>query len=152
MKERAETVPDGERIADLLWEVNRLLRDRLLEHADATELPPFRGPFRLLARVIAEPGVTVNELARRIQVPQSRVSVVASELERDGLIRREPDPGDRRLHHLHVTPEGRSRMEGWRRAYRRFFREQIRPLPTARTSELEAGLMALRDALEGGRT
>ena len=54
--------------------MNRLLRDRLLEHADAAELPRFRGRFRLLARVVAEPGVTVNELARRIQLPQSRVS------------------------------------------------------------------------------
>src|SRR5437899_9087637 len=69
MRERVEkaAVVDGERIADLLWEVNRLLRDRLLEHADAAELPRFRGRFRLLARVVAEPGVTVNELARRIQ-------------------------------------------------------------------------------------
>src|SRR5947209_4352093 len=83
MRERVEkaAVVDGERIADLLWEVNRLLRDRLLEHADAAELPRFRGRFRLLARVVAEPGVTVNELARRIQLPQSRVSVVAGEVE-----------------------------------------------------------------------
>jgi DNA-binding MarR family transcriptional regulator len=154
MRERTYVVADveaeGERIADLLWEVNRLLRERLVRWAGPEDMPRLRGRFRLLARVTAEPGITLNELARRCHMTRSQASVLAAELEGAGLLAKRPDPADRRLVRLHSTAAGRHQLEEWRRAYRRFLSRHVRAMPPARARDLVAGLEALRATLADG--
>lgn len=51
-------------------------------------------------------GVTLAELARRCMVAPTVITGIVDRLERQGLIRREADPHDRRVNRLVLTEEG----------------------------------------------
>jgi DNA-binding MarR family transcriptional regulator len=50
------------------------------------------------------PGSIQRQLARFLGVPSGHVTAVVDALEREGLIRRVPDPNDRRINRLEATP------------------------------------------------
>lgn len=54
--------------------------------------------------------LTMSELGSQAVVSRERVSRVVSELEREGLMRREPNPDDKRSSFAVITPEGRRRL------------------------------------------
>ncbi|TDO54841.1 winged helix DNA-binding protein [Kribbella sp. VKM Ac-2527] len=55
------------------------------------------------------PAVNQLALATAIGYDKSRLIALLDELERDGLIVREPDPADRRNRRVQLTPTGRAR-------------------------------------------
>jgi len=66
------------------------------------------GPQRLAIRLIARfPGIPAGELARLLHVHPGTLTGVLKRLERQGLIRRRPDPRDGRRAFLGVTEKGR---------------------------------------------
>lgn len=85
--------------------------------ADAGRLAAEHGVplFTIKAMHWLDGGLAMKELGRRLRCDPSFVTAIADELEERGLARREPDPGDRRVKNLVLTPEGRrfkARMEG----------------------------------------
>lgn len=52
----------------------------------------------------------MTELGRQAVVSRERVSRVVSELEREGLMERRPNPDDKRSSFARITPEGRKRL------------------------------------------
>jgi DNA-binding MarR family transcriptional regulator len=48
----------------------------------------------------------MRELARRLHMDASNLTGLVDRLERRGLVERRPDPADRRVRHLVLTPEG----------------------------------------------
>lgn len=66
--------------------------------------PPDAGVLRLLAR---SPGISQQELARRLDMYASRLVALIDSLEERGLVAREPHTTDRRLNTLRLTDEGR---------------------------------------------
>jgi DNA-binding MarR family transcriptional regulator len=64
----------------------------------------------LLSKLVDGPAPSVNALARRVHAHQSSVSVVVDLLVRRGLVRRTPDPDDRRRRMVELTPTGRRRL------------------------------------------
>jgi DNA-binding MarR family transcriptional regulator len=65
--------------------------------------PPDAGILRLLNRV---PGLSQQELARRLDMHASRLVALIDSLEQRGLVQRESNPGDRRLYSLRLTKAG----------------------------------------------
>lgn len=57
-----------------------------------------------------------RELGAKILKHESNMTTVIDNLERDGLVRREPDAGDRRRKQVRLTPRGRTLI---RRVFRR---------------------------------
>lgn len=51
-----------------------------------------------------------SQLAEKHLKSRNNLSVVIENLERDGLVRREPDTCDRRAYHVHLTDAGRERI------------------------------------------
>ena len=47
-----------------------------------------------------------NELGKRAGLEPSTMTGLLDRMERDGLVKREPDPNDRRAHRIHLTQEG----------------------------------------------
>lgn len=94
--------------------LGRLVRRLRAEHG----FPISHGA--VLGRLEREGPQSVSDLAHAERVrPQSMAQTVA-ELEADGLVRREPDPGDRRRALVQLTEEGRrvlgaerGRRESW---------------------------------------
>ncbi|MCO4052654.1 MAG: winged helix-turn-helix transcriptional regulator [Bosea sp.] len=82
----------------------------LVEKAMAAGLVPLSlklPHYDILANVYRFPGLTQQELANRLLVGRSNLSMLLPELERRGLVRRVPDRDDRRVRRLNLSPEGR---------------------------------------------
>ena len=69
--------------------------------------PPQAGFLRLVA---AEPGSSQQAIASRLGMAPSRLVSLIDDMEQRELIERRRDPGDRRNHALHLTPQGRRLM------------------------------------------
>lgn len=97
---------------DLLT-VAEQLRQNWRAHAAAAGL----STSQVNALLTLKPGeaVPMRSLAARLDYDASNLSVLVDRLERRGVVERRPDPGDRRVKALVLTPEGeRLRAEFWR--------------------------------------
>jgi DNA-binding MarR family transcriptional regulator len=66
-----------------------------------------RAGFVMLARIGADGGMRVSDLADRMGLDVSTVSRQAQHLEAAGLLERSPEPGDRRAAVMSLTADGR---------------------------------------------
>ncbi len=65
----------------------------------------------ILARILAtEPGLSQRELADRLHLGGPATLRHVDRMESDGLLARHPDPRDRRVHRLELTPAGKRRL------------------------------------------
>jgi len=53
-----------------------------------------------------EDGLKANELGKRAGLEPSTMTGLLDRMERDGVVKREPDPNDRRANRIHLTQEG----------------------------------------------
>ena len=65
----------------------------------------------VLANVMHAPGLTQQEIADRLLVARSNVSMLLSSMEKSGLLERTKDDNDRRLRRIFLTPRGRKIAE-----------------------------------------
>jgi DNA-binding MarR family transcriptional regulator len=65
--------------------------------------------YSVLSHLAQQPAVNQLTLATAIGYDKSRLIALLDEIERDGLIVREPDPADRRNRRVQLTPTGRAR-------------------------------------------
>lgn len=95
-----------------LLTVAERLRQNWTAHAAAVGL----STAQVNALLTLRPGeaVPMRSLAARLDYDASNLSVLIDRLERRGVVERRPDPGDRRVKALALTPEGeRLRAEFW---------------------------------------
>jgi DNA-binding MarR family transcriptional regulator len=110
--------PDGDR-PDLAAMVSRLSRQLM-----AVEQPILAAQgvsmwgYIVLTALDQTPLRTQAALARAIGADKTRIIGVLDDLQERGFIRREPDPADRRVHLLALTPPGRRLHTRVRRAIR----------------------------------
>jgi DNA-binding MarR family transcriptional regulator len=65
--------------------------------------------FDLMAQLERNPsGLKMNELSRRLMVSGGNVTGITDQLEKEGLVARADDPGDRRAYTVKLTQAGRS--------------------------------------------
>jgi DNA-binding MarR family transcriptional regulator len=102
--------PDG--VAFLLAQLGAHASRLFAERVGALELTPAQAG--LLRSVAGRPGRSQREVAAELGMPPSRFVPFADELERRGLIERRKNPGDRRLHALHLTDAGAALLVGLR--------------------------------------
>lgn len=87
----------------------RSLRRRLvvvIDHAAADMKLPLSAWFPLLV-LAHEDGISQRELAKRLHLKDAAMGKAIDGLEREGLLRRADDPGDRRKFLVVLTPRGR---------------------------------------------
>mgnify|MGYP006300305881 FL=1 len=82
----------------MVWQLNGNFR--------AAGLDITADQFRVLAVIWHHSGLTQQELSCMLMQEKTSVSRLLTGLERRGFIRREPDPGDRRLRRIHLTEQG----------------------------------------------
>ena len=94
-----------------------LIQDRLEVSLEPTGLSLAKlGALRHLAE--ANEPLALGQLAERIACVKSNVTQLVDRLEADRLVRRVPDPSDRRSVRAEITPEGLSRYEAGMEAMR----------------------------------
>jgi DNA-binding MarR family transcriptional regulator len=129
--------PRGDSAAFLVAQVGAHAAMRFAEALKPHGFTPHdAGILRLLARA---PGISQQELAKRLRMHASRLVGVLDDLEERGLIERRPSATDRRLYALHLTPGGEARLG----VIGQVAREHHRALLESLSEEEQASLAAL---------
>jgi DNA-binding MarR family transcriptional regulator len=97
----------------LLSQVGIYASRRFAQRLSTLDLQP--PEFRVLNVVAAAEGLSQQAIAEAIQAPASRMVAIVDELEESGLVERRQQPGDRRVHALYLTDEGREVLAKGRR-------------------------------------
>jgi DNA-binding MarR family transcriptional regulator len=99
-----------------------------------------------LATVNCHGPLTLGELSTRERVAPPSVTRVVARLEDDGLVERRPDPDDRRVTRVRITPDGEALVLASRRRKDAWLTGRIDALDAAGRARLAAALDVL-DAL-----
>lgn len=86
----------------LLGEINALLRGESERRARAHGTS--RAQWAILYWLERAPGLSQKEVASRLEIEPISVARLIDRLEGAGLVERRPDPSDRRVWRLHLTP------------------------------------------------
>jgi DNA-binding MarR family transcriptional regulator len=99
--------------------------------------------YAALTCLARSPAPTQLQLAAAIRYDKTRLIALLDQLERDGLVRREPDPSDRRARIVRITPKGRRRYERAAADIRAMEGELLSPLTAAERDALRSALQKL---------
>jgi DNA-binding MarR family transcriptional regulator len=104
-----ERFPHAESVGFLLSQLGFATSRSFKERLAPLDLDPKQ--FGMLRYVAAAEGQSQHALGEALQIPPSRMVALVDELEDRGLLERRPDPADRRVRALHLTPKGRQTLE-----------------------------------------
>ncbi|MFI1523954.1 MarR family winged helix-turn-helix transcriptional regulator [Kitasatospora cineracea] len=149
-RERPGTPTDSIEIVTPIWRLAKLFaddRNRVLRAAgiDAATLDL----LAVLRRSGAPYALTTRELTRRTLVTAGAISQRVARAEREGLVRRSPDPGGARAVLVELTPEGHALVERSVDAVLGREAELVTGLSPAERDRLAALLDRLLTALHG---
>lgn len=120
--------------------VERHLRNRLRKEFDIT-LPR----FDFMAQLAREPkGLTMGDLSQRMMVSGGNVSGIAVQLEGEGLISREPVPGNRRAFCVTLTRAGQERFAEMAEAHEAWVTECLGNLSGTETEQMMSVLKHIK--------
>jgi DNA-binding MarR family transcriptional regulator len=97
---------DDDYIGYVLSDVARLMRtvfDRRVRELGLT-----RAQWLVLTRLTRRPGASQTELAEMLELDRASAGRMIDRMENGGWLERRPDPVDRRIKRLHLTPHARS--------------------------------------------
>jgi DNA-binding MarR family transcriptional regulator len=137
--------PNAPTLGFLLHEVARLLRRRFEQHARGSGLT--RSQWQVLAYLAKNEGINQSGLADLLEIEPITLGRIADKLQTLGLIERHPDPFDRRVWLLHLTPAARPKLEQLRNLGDVTRGEALAGLSEADTERLLKTLQALKTNL-----
>ena len=106
------------------------------------------GQHNLLLQLYAEEPLTVGQLAQRLRLEGPTVVRTVQRMESAGILRREPDPADRRRSRIALTERGRAIEGEVRAALARVDGRMTESLDPAERDRVLAALRAMRDNLD----
>lgn len=136
---------EAEELAQLLQEIQRLLRQRICAFLEQQGIP-FAWAL-MLWKLGEEPGLTISELGRRLQQSKGYVSVQVEQMEREGLVQKLGDPDDQRVLRLHLTDRAVAWQAALQQDYRQFLADLLAAVPVPELQDMIAALKRLRDTL-----
>src|SRR5438552_3982862 len=123
--------------------VYRFARARI---AHVKPLAKLSGPrLRVLFAVKEAGSLRMGDLAAQLGVAARTVTDLVDGLEKEGLLTRRPDPGDRRATLLELSPGARERWEQVRALQREISDEVLSPLDAAERRQLLGLLQRLKE-------
>lgn len=134
-----------------------LLMPRLVGRAKRMPPPPELAAFSLaprhlslLAYLLLEGELAVNELAARLEVAPATVSLMVGDLSRQGILHRREDDADRRRTIVSIAPQHHAAIDGWLGRGAAAWRAALTPLsPRERRLFVDTLLAYERAAGEG---
>jgi DNA-binding MarR family transcriptional regulator len=132
-------------IAELLPEIMRRLGGGRSVPAGMREvtLPQARA----LRAIASSEACTMGELAGSLRVTMGAATGLVDRLVQQGLVQREPDPSDRRVVRVRLTPAGQRAHAALVRGIRRRLSAALEKLSPEQRAQVAAALAMLRDAL-----
>lgn len=93
------------------------------------------------------PVYTQAALAKKIRADKTRIIPILDELQQRGLIRRDPDPADRRARLIALTPTGRDARDRTQREIQAAEEHMLSQLPAADRKAFLRSLQTLSEAI-----
>jgi len=152
--ERMVEQPDGLAAFAALLQVQAAVVRRLEERLEEHRLVPI-AQYDVLLELNSAPGrrLRMQQLSDRVVLSRSRVSRVVDEMERAGLVRREPDPDDRRAAFAVITEDGRAALRKAAPVYLQGIDDEfLTHLTVSERKALERALTKVLDAHQGDPT
>lgn len=103
----------------------------------------------LLALLLFDGPATVNDLASRLEVAPTTVSLMVGELSRKGVLERREDGADRRRRIVSITAEMRPEIEAWLAGSAAAWRKALEPLTEVERVMFVQTLETYERALDG---
>ena len=101
--------------------------------------------FDLMAQLERNPGgLKMNELSRRLMVSGGNVTGLTDQLEKEGLVARSDDPGDRRAYTVKLTPAGRTLFARMAAVHEQWVIELFSGLSAAEKTQVHRSLARLK--------
>jgi DNA-binding MarR family transcriptional regulator len=139
---RDDLLREARRLAPALYALARVLRQGGITEAGLPPLPP--SELDVLRYVLDCPGTGTKALAHELGLHSSNVSTAVRALLARGLIRREPDPHDRRAVRLYPTVDAQHGMAMIEDAWAEMFADALAALTPDQRGALQAAVPALR--------
>lgn len=134
-----------------------LLMPRLVGRAKRLPVPEALRSFDLAPRhlslltyVLFDGPLTVNELARRLEVAPTTVSLMIGDLSRQGVLERRPDDNDRRRTLVAIADAHRTAVADWLGGADRGWRAALGPLTAEQRALVITTLRAYEEAVSSG--
>ena len=129
------------RLLSATTRIEDTIRQRLREQFGIT-LPR----FDLMAQLERQPqGLSMGELSRRMMVTGGSVTSIVDQLEKEQLVQRHAQPGDRRAYAVQLTPAGREAFAAMATAHESWVIELLSPLPATQQEQLHQLLGILKN-------
>ena len=133
-----------------------LLMPRLVGRAKRMPVPEeLRGlalaprHLSLLSLLLFDGPMTVNELAARLEVAPTTVSLMVAELSRKGVLERREDERDRRRRIVSITASGRPAISAWLARGAEAWRRALAPLTPEQRRMFVGTLRAYEEGVAG---
>lgn len=124
---------------NLGWALTALLRDYLKQVDDAlSDLPGGSRGYMMLSAIAEANCNSQVALAERLGLDRTTVTYLLDGLEGESLVRRTPDPADRRVRHVNLTDQGQRRLGATARAV-----QEVEDRVLSRLAPAEAGDLRL---------
>ncbi|PRX59430.1 DNA-binding MarR family transcriptional regulator [Nonomuraea fuscirosea] len=143
------SVDDGIRTLLLLMPrlVGRAKRLKVPEELQALSLAPRH--LSLLAYLLFDGSMTVNELAARLEVAPATVSLMVGELSRKGVLDRREDDADRRRTIVSIADRHQDAINEWLGYGAKAWRQALQPLTPEQRRLFVDTLLAYERAVSG---
>jgi DNA-binding MarR family transcriptional regulator len=147
---RTSTPPPRPRVpaaglpARLRLVITRLAR-RLRQQGETAASPT---QLSALATIERDGPLTLGALAAVERVQPPTITAAVGRLEQRGLVRRRPDPGDRRVARVEITPPGRKLLEQSRSRKTAYLEDKLAALSSDERETLERAAPILERLLE----
>lgn len=125
--------------------VGRAKRTPVPERLRSLDLAPRH--LSLLSYLLFDGPQGVNELAARLEVAPTTVSLMVGELSRKGVVERREDEADRRRTIVSIAEDSRTAVDAWLANGARAWRTALEPLTDEQRAMFVATLRAYEDAV-----
>jgi MarR family transcriptional regulator, 2-MHQ and catechol-resistance regulon repressor len=129
----------------LLHDIYVLLDDGDRQVLEATGLTPLE--FAVIQRLHSDQGRRLTDIGAELLCVKSTITRLVDRLEADGLVRRTPDPDDRRAQRLRLTPRGITVREQAIMLHNAAVERRMAVLDSDEQSQLRSLLEKLRSGL-----
>jgi DNA-binding MarR family transcriptional regulator len=127
--------------------VGRAKRLRIPDELQSLALAPRH--LSLLSCLLFDGPMTVNELAERLEVAPTTVSLMVGDLSRKGVLQRAEDDADRRRRIVSIVPQRRPAIDAWLARGAIAWRNALEPLTPGERRLFVNTLLAYENSLDG---
>ena len=145
---RTETRPDAELAPRLRLAITRLAR-RLRQQADLPGVSPTQ--VSALSTIERDGPLTLGELAGLERVQPPTITSAVARMEEQGLVLRQVDESDRRIHRVEITTAGRKLLDKSRSRKNAYLERRLHALSDDERATIERAAALLEAILEEDR-